>query len=679
LQGYNLQAAAKLIALLYPSEPKPELEALLDAFDRIIEQARDSILQGKLNAFDQQRINSFLRSGSRSSKASDRPLAYKLKEQTYTKYKSTWKQLLCFVYRLVYLQQQPVLHCLLTPVQLAALDQVAEAARIYTQQREALAFQLALDQVCLRFCIALLDHRLMGDLYDSVIVGFLAVLGIDKAREGFQEATTYTSHLSAIVKIAQLLVLQRAVVAAETGETEYPAEMLEVMQDRFIVYGSRSPINWVQKLRVYGKKIRDSTTSLGYIVWSDDGQELEYKGLKFSIAALKQFVRQQVNLAQDQLQQLLLIHAEEAREEVVPILRLHDLKDDPSLSRLGQSFLTDPRNVALQGYDRWLLNRALKHNWLQDEFFIDVKQARWKSSAVEDYLNKVDAFLERLLLLAHILSGQPPRGTEITSLQYCNAAHGRRRNITIENGLVSFVTFCYKGYSITNCTKIIHRYLPQEVSELLVYYLWLVLPFCTQLKLLALNFKELDSPYLWAAKEPVVTVEAGAEKSKIKKPPYWESSRLSKTLQQEFQTGLSSTGNITLWRHAAIAISRRHLNGAKFKRDYGSEPAPTWESEQAGHTAIVAGNVYARGIEEAPGHVASARVEFRALSRAWHSFLGFEAHLGMLPQNSLKRKGYHIAGQEKEQLKRTCKEEIDIEVEIQRRVEQELYKRGILV
>jgi hypothetical protein len=69
----------------------------------------------------------------------------------------------------------------------------------------------------------------MGALYDSAIVGFLAVLGIDKAREGFQEAITYTTHLSAIVKIAQLLVLQRAVVVAETSETEYPANMLEVM------------------------------------------------------------------------------------------------------------------------------------------------------------------------------------------------------------------------------------------------------------------------------------------------------------------------------------------------------------------------------------------------------------------------------------------------------------------
>jgi hypothetical protein len=54
-------------------------------------------------------------------------------------------------------------------------------------------------------------------------------------------------------------------------------------------------------------------------------------------------------------------------------------------------------------------------------------------------------------------SGQPPQGTELTSFQYCNAAHSRRRNVFIENGLVTFVTFCYKGYSITNSTKVIHR------------------------------------------------------------------------------------------------------------------------------------------------------------------------------------------------------------------------------
>ncbi len=39
------------------------------------------------------------------------------------------------------------------------------------------------------------------------------------------------------------------------------------------------------------------------------------------------------------------------------------------------------------------------------------------------------------------------------------------------------MTFYYKGYSIQGSTKIIHRDLLKEVSELLIYYLWLVLLF----------------------------------------------------------------------------------------------------------------------------------------------------------------------------------------------------------
>jgi len=71
-------------------------------------------------------------------------------------------------------------------------------------------------------------------------------------------------HLSALIKIAQLLILKLTLVTAKGGEAEHPAQMLEVTQDHFMVYGSRLPINWAQKPRVYGKKIRDSTTSLGY-------------------------------------------------------------------------------------------------------------------------------------------------------------------------------------------------------------------------------------------------------------------------------------------------------------------------------------------------------------------------------------------------------------------------------
>lgn len=131
------------------------------------------------------------------------------------------------------------------------------------------------------------------------------------------------------------------------------------------------------------------------------------------------------------------------------------------------------------------MNRVLTSDWLREEF-IDVEasetQVAWRSAAVHRYLQQVDGFLERLLLLIHIAAGQPGRATELLSLRHINTVHGRHRNIFIENGLASTVTAYHKGYSVSNSTKIIHRFLSKPVSELVVYYLWLVMPFAQNLE-----------------------------------------------------------------------------------------------------------------------------------------------------------------------------------------------------
>lgn len=67
-------------------------------------------------------------------------------------------------------------------------------------------------------------------------------MGIDIA-SGSQESTTYTPHLSGLIKISQMFVLHRAVMEAEEVGIKYPAQMLRAMQDRSMVYGSRSTIN----------------------------------------------------------------------------------------------------------------------------------------------------------------------------------------------------------------------------------------------------------------------------------------------------------------------------------------------------------------------------------------------------------------------------------------------------
>ena len=113
-----------------------------------------------------------------------------------------------------------------------------------------------------------------------------------------------------------------------------------------------------------------------------------------------------------------------------------------------------------------------------------------------DYMRQVSSFRAKLLVLMHITGGQPARGPEILSVRHRNTAQGGHRNLFIEDGLVVFVTRYSKQYMITGDVKIIHRYLPREVGELIVWYQWLVLPFVERMEAMVWQ-KEKVSSHLW--------------------------------------------------------------------------------------------------------------------------------------------------------------------------------------
>jgi hypothetical protein len=85
--------------------------------------------------------------------------------------------------------------------------------------------------------------------------------------------------------------------------------------------------------------------------------------------------------------------------------------------------------------------------------------------------------------------------------------------------------------------------------------------------------------------------------------------------------------NIRMYRHVAIAISRQYLKSGGFKRDYGPLERGIAD-QQAAHESLFAESAYARGVDEAPGHVKAKRLQYRLMSREWHTFLGFQIGLG---------------------------------------------------
>jgi hypothetical protein len=65
--------------------------------------------------------------------------------------------------------------------------------------------------------------------------------------------------------MAQMLVALRAVRDAIAGWVSHPADALDEMRQRLLLFGVRAPFGWIARLRTYGKRIQNSTTSMGYI------------------------------------------------------------------------------------------------------------------------------------------------------------------------------------------------------------------------------------------------------------------------------------------------------------------------------------------------------------------------------------------------------------------------------
>ncbi|KAG9378483.1 RecQ Superfamily II DNA helicase [Pyrenophora tritici-repentis] len=231
------------------------------------------------------------------------------------------------------------------------------------------------------------------------------------------------------------------------------------------------------------------------------------------------------------------------------------------------------------------------------------------------YMDRVVEFREKLAVLMHITGGQPARGPELLSVRHSNTVQGGHRNIFIEDGMVVFVTRYHKGYKVSGDVKIIHRYLPREVGELVVWYMWLVLPFQQRLE---------------APQRPQVDDRSAAGGVEAREPdrdgPGVDVCRVP------------GDGD---WHQPAV------LRGSTaFQADEGEENKEWAEEqagdsiadEQAGHTSHVAGLVYARGIMEQSGAVADRRQQFRASSTDWHRFLGFQAGLDDQRRSSKRKR-----------------------------------------
>ena len=141
--------------------------------------------------------------------------------------------------------------------------------------------------------------------------------------------------------------------------------------------------------------------------------------------------------------------------------------------------------------------------------------------------------------------------------------------------------------------KIIHRYLPREVGELVVWYLWLALPFIQRMEAMLWQ-KPTISDHMWPADADGTEVDHGPDDGGV-------------AAGEQGRVGLPS--HVAAYREIAIAISRQWVRGATAFQSDKAEENEEWQKhnvlsdaadDQATHSPHIAGLIYARNSMECP-------------------------------------------------------------------------------
>jgi hypothetical protein len=442
------------------------------------------------------------------------------KPSSIKQYTEVWLKLLRYIWRTATKENRPKYkltkhqrYCL-SNLHTAAADEdpdEGENGRGWRKSRRERGERV--EDACLEFWIAMFDQDLQDDEYESGIISGLALVGMTQGGgRRWRLAIEYTPDLSGIVTVLRALVVyngrrrrQEAIKDGKSrGLTQEEAEgvaptILQTVKGSvhdfmtLTAYGGRvTPLNRVLQQRTYGRRIRETTKASTRVAWA--GEKILIDKVGFSIEDVRTVVFGLRETARRRLfGELMFVDESGGGEGGVPALEIKSLVDDMSCAEEGWSFLVDGRNKFAEDGEEWMIRRVCKEERLSKIFVQKgqgqkraVEKIEWNQRGIEGYFRQVRQFKEELFALVHLSAGAPARGTELITVMHRNPQQGRgQRGVFIDDGMVVFATSYHKNYQHSKTKKPIQRYLPQEVGELLVYYLWLVEPFVRMIQLIA--------------------------------------------------------------------------------------------------------------------------------------------------------------------------------------------------
>lgn len=275
--------------------------------------------------------------------------------------------------------------------------------------------------MCLCMLVVMQDTSRIK-LYESPLMHYLAVRGVDEKSKALQSPFSYTSILAGALWINRLIMLEVAVpleawpgVGLESkAQLDSVCKRIHALRKKHLCEGSFSPTASILSQLARGKAFNKLHFSKPNIHWSEDEQTIYYLGEPVELSKIR-------NMCSTLTQEL-----QEAMKELtfgtnVPSIDLGGIVDSMAWSQQfrqqGYSFIEHAKNQEYTdvGY-RYLLKQAKagrnksmgKDGWKLLKKSRASQQTEWVDAQVKKYLTKEQQFLQKLMVCMHI-SGKPLR------------------------------------------------------------------------------------------------------------------------------------------------------------------------------------------------------------------------------------------------------------------------------
>lgn len=464
--------------------------------------------------------------------------------------------------------------------------------------------------------LSLVDQTYIASPFECLLISSISFMSL-------QHDLKYKTAENSTVTFAALLAVYKVIIIYKSfTEHSDQQQMIGLCKELTATYLScpenvkknPSAMSWVIQTFAYASIVSVNSTREGTIFWRNTN-EIVFRGTSFTMIDFRTAIHNKV----EQARVLLLNLCECDAFDNLPQIPWSTIYDDMNNDSNNYSFLSEPRNNFLSR------GAAFNRNRKMDDW-IDTANLGFNNNRVKQFKYEVNSFLEVLLPLVHVTAGQPARGTEITVLQHTNSRTGSR-NIYIDRSMVCIYTRYNKNNMLTNRQKPIFRFLPFPVGQMLVYYLWLVLPFY-QTTVGNLDSKCYNSSFIFT--DDIVSTTYSEHT--------WSTEKLSSLLCEFFGTAIGVKMNCASYRHIAIAIARKWLNltvvtnsvsdpdnmneNNYYSDDNLEQPYHNdiWDL-QAGHSTQTALRKYARLIGECHLSNQTEIDKYCYVSKVWHDFL----------------------------------------------------------